>query len=311
METRAHHVIIGLFTVLAVAGILLFALWLGKPASEGYGYYIIGFTRAVSGLSVGSRVEYSGIRVGEVVKLSLGPEDPSRVRALIRVAEDTPVNADTQADLALANISGAMKIQLYGGTPESPRIDGDIDDPPLIMAEASSIGAVLESGEGLVTSVGELLERANELLSAQNLERVRQTLEHLEQSTRVISQQRDDISQGIKQFARLSAEANTALEEITRLARNTDAALNHEERGLLSQAGESVTALAGASNQLEELLAQNEDALNSGMQGVGELGPALEELRTTLGNLNRITRRLEENPSGFLFRGEEMQEFEP
>lgn len=30
METRAHHVLIGLFTVLVVGGALLFALWLGK-----------------------------------------------------------------------------------------------------------------------------------------------------------------------------------------------------------------------------------------------------------------------------------------
>lgn len=312
METRAHHVIIGLFTVLGVAAILLFVLWLGRPASErDYDYYIIAFTRAVSGLSVGSRVEYSGIRVGEVVELSLNPEDPRRVRALIRVLEMTPVNVDTKADLALANISGAMKIQLHGGTPESPRIDGDIDDPPVIAAEPSSIGAVLDSGEELVSTLAVLLERANDLLSAQNVERVSQTLEHLEKSTRVISEERDSIAEAIDQFASLSAEANRAVEEITRLVRNTDTALNDEEQGLLSEAGESIAALDRATERVDALLAQNEDALNSGLQGFNELGPALEDLRSTLGNLNRVTRRLEEDPSGFLFRGQEMQEFEP
>lgn len=312
METRAHHVIIGLFTVLGVAAILLFVLWLGRPTAErDYDYYIVAFTRAVSGLSVGSRVEYSGIRVGEVVELSLNPEDPRRVRALIRVLEMTPVNVDTQADLALANISGAMKIQLHGGTPESSRIDGDINDPPVIVAEPSSIGAVLDSGEELVGTLAVLLERANKLLSPQNIERVSQTLEHLEQSTRVISEERETIAQAIDQFARLSVEANTAVEDITRLARNTDTALNDEERGLLSGAGESIAALERATERVDALLAKNEGALNSGMQGLNELGPALEDLRSTLGNLNRITRRLEEDPSGFLFRGEEMREFEP
>ena len=55
METRAHHVLIGLFTVLAVGGALLFALWLGKSSMDReYNYYEISFNRAVSGLSNGS-----------------------------------------------------------------------------------------------------------------------------------------------------------------------------------------------------------------------------------------------------------------
>lgn len=42
METRAHHVLIGLFTVLAVGGALLFALWLGKSSMDReYNYYEI------------------------------------------------------------------------------------------------------------------------------------------------------------------------------------------------------------------------------------------------------------------------------
>ena len=44
METRAHHVMIGLFTVLAVGGALLFALWLGKSSMDReYNYYEISF----------------------------------------------------------------------------------------------------------------------------------------------------------------------------------------------------------------------------------------------------------------------------
>ncbi len=34
METRAHHVLIGLFTVLVVGAALMFALWLGKSDAD-------------------------------------------------------------------------------------------------------------------------------------------------------------------------------------------------------------------------------------------------------------------------------------
>ncbi|HCW94701.1 MAG TPA: MCE family protein, partial [Pseudomonas sp.] len=113
METRAHHVLIGLFTVLVVGGALLFALWLGKSSIDReYEYYEVGFNRAVSGLSTGSSVEYSGIKVGDVERLWLEPDDPRKVRARIRVYAGTPIRQDTRARLALANITGAMVIQL-------------------------------------------------------------------------------------------------------------------------------------------------------------------------------------------------------
>lgn len=305
METRAHHVIIGLFTVVGVAAALLFAAWLAQPASEeDYNYYLIAFSRTVSGLSVGSRVEYSGVRVGEVIDLQLNPENPQRVRALIRVEQDTPVNVDTEADLALENISGTMKIQLQGGTQESPRLHGSLPDPPVITAEPSTVAAVLESSEELFARVNEFVENANKLLSDQNIQRVSQTLAHLEATTRTFADQRDDISEAVTEFAQLGKEANRTLEEIRQLAGNTDTMLNDPERGALARAARSAA-------RLETLLAENEASLQQGMQSVGELGPALAELRGVLGNLNRITRRLEENPRSFLLGGEETEEFEP
>jgi phospholipid/cholesterol/gamma-HCH transport system substrate-binding protein len=61
METRAHHVFIGLFLVVAIAGILLFSLWLGKSSSKlELVYYDVLFNEEVSGLTAGSAVEFSG-----------------------------------------------------------------------------------------------------------------------------------------------------------------------------------------------------------------------------------------------------------
>ena len=93
METRAHHVLIGLFTVIVVAGALLFGLWLAKSSVDTeFKDYEVVFNEAVSGLSRGSPVQYSGIKVGDVISLRLDPKDPRRVLARIRLAGDTPVS---------------------------------------------------------------------------------------------------------------------------------------------------------------------------------------------------------------------------
>ena len=82
METRAHHVLIGLFTLLVVGAALMFALWLGKSdADRQFEVYDIVFQEAVSGLSKGGTVEFNGIKIGDVVSLRLDPEDAHRVIA--------------------------------------------------------------------------------------------------------------------------------------------------------------------------------------------------------------------------------------
>ncbi|QUE75824.1 MlaD family protein [Stutzerimonas stutzeri] len=312
METRAHHVLIGLFTVVAVGCALLFALWLGKSSMDReYSYYDIGFSQAVSGLSSGSSVEYSGIKVGDVVQLWLEPDDPRKVRARIRVYGGTPIKSDTQARLALANITGSMVIQLHGGTPESPRLKGDPDNPPLIVADPSSLSALLENGEDLMSNINNLLLSANQIFSEENTTRLSRTLEHLEQATSVLSDQRGDLAQTLQQFNQLSQQANTVMGELSSLARNANGLLDEQGRSVLDSAAHSMKALDRTTARLDTLLEDNQGALNNGMQGFNELGPAINELRTTLGALRRVTQRLEDNPSGFLLGRDKLQEFNP
>lgn len=312
METRAHHVLIGLFTVLAVAGALLFALWLGKAnLDREYDRYEVSFNRTVSGLSPGSSVEYSGIKVGDVEQLWLEPDDPRKVRTRIRVYAGTPIKQDTRARLALANITGSMVIQLYNGTPESPPLAARHGELPLIIADPSPLSALLENGEDLMSNVNKLLSNANQLFSAQNSQRIGQTLQHLEQTTRVLSEQRADLAMALSQLAQVGQQTNTALTEITRLTRNANGLLDEEGRQLLSSAGESMAALERTTNRLDSLLAHNQGALDNGLQGLGDIGPAISELRGTLGALRRVTQRLEDDPSGLLLGREKIEEFAP
>lgn len=298
METQARHVIVGTFVVVAITAALLFMLWLWRPtADRDYSYYIIGFARPVSGLSVGGRVEYSGIGVGEVVDLSLDSDDPRRVRALVRVDRGTPVKVDTRAYLALANISGAMKIQLSGGRPGSPPLESEPGRPAFIEAEPSSIAAVVESGEGLITGLNEMMLRLEQLLSQQNIDNISLILRHLEQTS--------------DQLAQLSTEGAVAVREISRLARETNLILNQEDSGLLSIARESMQSLRQSSERVDQLLERNQAALDEGLGSLGQLEPALLDLRSALASIGGIARQLEENPGGFLLQREAVQEFEP
>lgn len=313
METRAHHVLIGLFTVLLVVAGLLFGLWLSKSSADtNFKDYQVVFNEAVTGLSRGSVVQYSGIKVGDVVQLHLDPNDPRRVLARIRVTGDTPIKQDTVAKLGLTSITGGAIIQLSGGTPQSENLTSNVKgELPIITASPSPIARLLSNSSELATNINQLLHNANAMFSSDNVTRISKTLDHLEQTTGAIADQRNDISQTLQQLALLSKQANATLEQTTTLMRSANGLLNNQGKEVLGSAQQVMNSLQRSSATVEQLLHNNQDALNKGAQGLSELGPALRDLRDTLNSVHTVSRRLETNPSGYLFGREKDTEFKP
>ena len=305
MEPRAHHVLIGLFTVLTVGAALLFALWLNKAgADRAFTDYEVIFNEAVSGLSQGSAVQYSGIKVGDVISLGLDPDDPRTVRARIRIVGHTPIKQDTSARLSITGITGLAVIQLYSGSPESPPLEGKDGQPGIIIADRSPLSRLMANGEDLVVNITRLLNRANRMLSRENAERVSRTLENLEQATAGLAEQRGELSEALQQ-------AGAATREAAELMRTANRLLDGQGSQALDNAERLMASLERSSRSIEQLLESNRSALDSGMQGLGELGPAIGELRDTLGALRSFSRRLEQDPTGYLLRNDSIKEFQP
>ena len=72
METKANYVLIGAFTLLVAAAMLLFGLWAAKYSTDrNWQAYHVVFNEPVTGLTEGGAVQYNGISVGTVDSLSL------------------------------------------------------------------------------------------------------------------------------------------------------------------------------------------------------------------------------------------------
>jgi phospholipid/cholesterol/gamma-HCH transport system substrate-binding protein len=305
METRAHHVLIGLLTVATAVAALLFALWLAKSSSEdAYQEYVVVFNEPVSGLSQGAAVQYNGIRVGTVTQLKLDTQDPRRVLARVRLDAGTPVRTDTRAKLALTGITGLAVIQLSGGSPDAPPLVSRDGRPPVIVAEPSPLSKLLANGEDILSNINDVVERLGELLSTENVDRVSRTLDHLDQATGAVAGEREAIVQLIHDLGQASRTANDTLARASRL-------LDQQGRDTLESARSAMAAVDRVANRLDALLAENHQALDGSIKGMGDLGPAIRELRGTLESLRGIARRLDENPTGYLFGRDPAKEFVP
>lgn len=308
MEPRAHHILIGVFTLLIATGAILFALWLAKTGSDNKTKdYTVVFTEAVRGLNRGGAVQYNGIRIGEVTKLELDPNDIRRVLVSISIQESIPVKKDTLARLALTGITGTSVIELTGGSPDSPDLEDEdkTDDyPALIMATPSPMAELMAGGEELMTNVSELLINANAFLSSDNAQRIGHSIEQLE---RLLEQ----LADGSESLPALFTSLNNASNEAEKMLKETRNLITKEGSGAFAKANEAMQNLSQTTQDLQKMLAENAPAINQGSQGFAQIAPAMQELRQTLSNIKIITQELQNSPTDYLLGGDKIQEFQP
>jgi phospholipid/cholesterol/gamma-HCH transport system substrate-binding protein len=313
METRAHHILIGLFTLLAAGAMLAVALWLGKAGGDqALRRYDIVFEEPVSGLSRGSKVEFNGIRIGEVSNLRLDPQNPQRVLARVSVEGSAPIRSDTAARLVLAGVTGTSFIRLSSGDdPNSQPLATTGDSVPVIVATPSQISQLLNQGEDAVLNVNELLLQVRAMVSAENAESLRLTLHHVEQASAAVAGEREQIAQAIQALAQASQRANAALDQAAQLLASSQRLIDQQGQPTLLAAQRSLAALEHTLQTVDHLVSDNRGQIDSGLRGLSELGPTLAELRATLTSLRTVSRQLEDRPADFLLGLQPVKEFQP
>ena len=303
METRAHHVLIGAFTLVVLGLGALSMLWLGNMRlSTPWDYYDIVFDEAVTGLTVGGAVQYSGIQVGEVHKLSLDRQDPRRVVARIRVDGGTPIKTDTTAQLTVTGLTFVAVIQLAGGTPEAPLLrDASNDTPPRIVATRSAMQNLLSSGEDIVTLVQETLRRIATLLDERNVNNVGNVIAHVETITAELAKHDTEIGTAISDLAQASqslrrvlARSETVMGKVDRLADNSSAMLDGEARQLLV----STTRVADSLGKLIDVTGPTLTDVSN--RDLSQIGPALAEFRAAARAMRDLAKAIEDDPQSVL-----------
>ncbi|MBP3983129.1 MCE family protein [Pseudoxanthomonas helianthi] len=307
METKANYVLIGAFTLLTGIGMLLFGLWAAKYSSDRtwQDYHVV-FREAVTGLSVGSPVQYNGIAVGSITKLSLSPNDPGQVVARLRVDASTPIKADTRAKLAITSLTGPTIIQLTGGTPQSPALTAvDRSEAPLIQTTPSALQNISDTANRIV-------ERLDTVFSDKNVASIGNTLQNLDDISSSLAAQKDDLRALIVNAREAAAKLDTTLATTNGTMERLDRNLVQQLPQLVNKLDGTLAKLDSAADNADAILGENRTAINSfANDGLGQLGPTLTELRSLVRDLRRISDRLEGNPARYLLGRDAPKEFEP
>ena len=157
METRAPLALIGLFVLAAIGAVFGFVYWLNNTGGLGKKeVYTVRFENSVSGLLVGAAVLFDGVRVGEVTRLRLDPDNARQIFTTIEVAADTPVREDTNVGLDFQGLTGIPVISLEGGTKKFPERTAGAP-PNVLVADPSASTSMTRAARDALQAVNKLV----------------------------------------------------------------------------------------------------------------------------------------------------------
>lgn len=286
METRANHVLIGLFTLVIILGVFGFILWIARfDQSIGRQPVDVVFKAAVTGLDKGATVLFSGIKIGEVSGLTLDRTTPGQVVARIYIDHNAPVKADTTARIETIGFTGGTVLQMLGGSIDAKPIAETVEpgEIPVIYAEPNQFQDLIDAARQIAARGAALFERLDRLIET-NEEAVSQSLKNIETFSDALARNSEQVDQFVKDASEVAGRLNDLVARVDRI---------------VGEEGEDFMAEARAAAQSFRRLADN---LNQRAdRGVREIEAFAVEGRSTLRDMQRVIDRLERNPSRFFF----------
>ncbi|MGP1580123.1 MAG: MlaD family protein [Wolinella sp.] len=263
MENRISYTLIGGFFLFCTILMALFIWWIGRygESKEAYRPYYILAQELDSGIKQRTPVRFRGINVGFVQDFRFSKEHQEMVEIELWIQKEIPIRRDSYAVVEAQGLSGLSYIAIKQKSTNAPLFD------PSERAELPLGATLLErvsgGAEQLAQSTQSALERFNELLKEENIQRIDSILG----STDVL----------LAHLARSSSQLQTLLNTSELMAESGTRAfkmlenVTKELRGIGEVKEELKSTLMPLLRQSEVLLNETESAISEGKELINEL----------------------------------------
>jgi len=314
MESKAHYALIGAFVLFAFFGVMAFLAYIsGKQFDETYDEYLVVYDTPPRGISVGSEVRLSGLKMGEVVDTELELKDDGTVLVLIkiRVQENTPVYSDTYGQLEPLGLTGLSYIQLLKGDSDV-RLVPTTRELARIEGRASTFDTLLEGGDSVIDNVNLALNRAIKVMSPEATEDFHGILSNIDGITASINEadlSDDRVKKFMDAIEQAALDVSTASLSVDATAKDVSTFLKSDDIKTVLTQSEQTIRTAEATLKEFTLLAQSgtemtDEAYRTIEQfsstGLQDLSLAMADLKLLIESLNRVSDNLERSPVEFI-----------
>lgn len=294
MENRAYATVAVSFLIALSIGAVALYVWLhrGTPTPR---EYVIVSRYSVAGLHPQAAVKFKGVRVGTVKDIGFDPSDPKRVLVRIGVYPGTYVSHATYAQISYRGITGQsdISLSLSRDKPDTP-LPTNRRHPARIPMKQGLLQALMESGGTDIKHAKEILARIDELLNADNRQRVAETLTSLHQASRHLDRLEQTLMPTARTLPGLADNARQVLKRtealLQRLDRLTKAA--QQSVGKVGAAAQSITTVGRDSHEVMRHLME---------QTAPEFDRLLRQLQRATTDIERLSQELERQPQSIIF----------
>ncbi|MCB1426946.1 MAG: MCE family protein, partial [Notoacmeibacter sp.] len=168
METKANYVTVGIITLLLIAAAFGFVYWTARPNQYADSAPLqILIPGSAAGLDRGSAVLFNGVRVGQVERVFIDPNQPGLAIAEAKVDRLTPLTQSTTANIVIAGLSFAANIDLSGGNTAEPNLLAQAAEQGTIAqirANPSSVSNLTDTAQRLMTRADRMLTKLEDVI---------------------------------------------------------------------------------------------------------------------------------------------------
>jgi len=312
METRANHVWVGTVTLVLVALVAAFVLWLTRVGEGAQNDYDIFFKQSVDGLAKGAQVTFAGVPAGQINKIELWPRDPSFVRVRIKIDHKIPILQGTTATIQ-GSFTGVSSILLEGAVKGAPPItEPGPEGAPVIPTKRGGLGALLNNAPLLLERLATLTERLTLLLSDENQKSITHILANTDRMTAHLADASPQVQRTLDELQLTLRQATTTLAAFEQTANNANGLLENEGKPLAAQLRQTLTSAQKAADTLNATVGEARPAARQLSETtLPAAESAIRDLRETTRALRNITEKIDDQGAGSVLGGSKLPDYKP
>jgi phospholipid/cholesterol/gamma-HCH transport system substrate-binding protein len=266
MESRAHALAAGLFTIVLLITSIAMFLWLTRDTTIKT-RYVLSTKGNVTGLKSQAPVRYKGLDVGSVEAIEFDPTRAGDLLIYIRVTDETPITNRTFAELGMLGVTGLSFVQLLEPPPKAGVRSAPRDPLTPIPLQASLLERVADSAENLASQGEEIAKRLNALLSDERQKELYAAVADIRSTTVKFGALADDLRPAAQSLPAFATEA----------------------RKVMTNADSLVTDLRGVTERVNQRLGGVDAAMASVKEATVKLSDAADDVRLTARSFNEQT----------------------
>ena len=210
MEAKTNYTLVGFSVIVLLIALCAGAIWLSFGFDKtAYQNYVVYTKESVSGLAEEALVKFNGVKIGVVDSVSLSPDQPGKVRILLKIAQGTPITRSTFATMMAQGITGASYLNLSEDGQNHELLSSTSAHPIPEIAYHDSFFYRIEKNFDTIS------QQIEGVFSEQNAKNIAAILLNLKNVTNMIDENNQNVNRLLKDMPQMSKELLKAVNQVS------------------------------------------------------------------------------------------------